>query len=147
MTDHAVLESDVQKRPLFGIEFIWQLEDCYEQKDLNGFSSLVSRDFKKGIGSLKNRLEQEFNEYELVKLFMHLRSKQLDLETGIHAYEICWSKRRRRYCSIFLEKNSGNATIVLKRLAYARQGHFLLYDILGDNPFVDTFGGAKPRYL
>ena len=137
MPDNAVLEKDILKEPMFGIEFIWQLEDYYEQKNLNRFSSLVSLDFKKGICSLKDHLERVFNEYEQLKLFVHLRSKHLDLKEGIHTYEVCWSKRCKRYQSIFLEKNSGNATIVLKRLTHGHQDYFLLHDILGDNPFVE----------
>ena len=93
MLDNDFLGNDILRKPVFGIEFIWQLEDCYEEKNLSKFSSLVSHDFKKDQFFLMDHIAQEFNEYEQLKLFVHLRSKHLDPDAEIYAYEVCWSKR------------------------------------------------------
>lgn len=135
MLNNALLQDRALQAPMFGIEFIWQLEDYYEQKNLEKFSSLVSFDFKKGFLTLRERLRREFSKYEYVRLFMHLRSKSLDLEEEVHTYKICWSKRSKKYNDSVLEKKSGRASIVLKKFKQNHMSSFLLYDIQGDNPF------------
>lgn len=136
MSDNVLLQEPTLSKPIFGIEFIWQLEDYYEQKNLEKFSSLVSFDFRKDFSILRDQLMREFNDYEYIRLFMHLRSKSLDLEVGTHTYDICWSKRCKKHKSSLLEKNAGKAAIVLKKFKRDQMSYFLLYDICGDNPFI-----------
>jgi len=120
----------------FGIEFIWLIEDYYEHKNLQGFLSLLCDEYDKRFNSLKTKLKDQFDAYEDIKLFLYLRSKILDLDLALHAYEVCWSRRCKKFKSNMLEKKSGTATIILKKMVCGRRESFYLFDIKGDNPFV-----------
>jgi len=118
-----------------GMELIWFLEDAYEHKDINKFSSLVSSDFRKDFLKLKRQLEKRFNESEQLSLYIHLVAKRQDLHIGISTYGICWSKRIKKQKDNYWHRDFGKAIIVFKRYCNNKDYNFLLYDISGQNPF------------
>ena len=136
ITDDIYLKSPAISLPPLGIEFIWQITDYYVQKDLTKFLTYVSLEYKKGFFNFENQLRKVFNEHQHLRLFVHLRSKNLEIEPQMHFYGICWSRRSRRNNSFFIEKNTGRATIALKKIRSNYSDYFLLYDIEGDNPFI-----------
>ena len=136
MCSKAILEKKEISNASYGIEFVWQLEDYFEQKDINKFLSCISPDYKKDFNNFKKRLENNFKEHDKLNLFVHMRSKILDLDSDTTTYEICWSKHFRKHNSIFLEKRSGRSSIVLRKSNNGCFDSFQLYDILGENPFI-----------
>lgn len=135
MPENTIMDNEIKSYPAFGIEFIWQLEDCYEAKNIERIISLLSLDFKKDPFLFKERLKKKFSECTQLKLAIHLRSKWFDENGRLYRYQICWSSRLRRHNSIFVEQSSGQAVIVLQEVNERLGSKFLLYDIEGKNPF------------
>jgi len=118
-----------------GTDFIWRLEDAYEQKDMDKFFSLVSLDFKKDFLKLMNKFKLMTLYSESRKLYIHFIGKNVDPAYGIYSYDICWINRLQERESKNYYRELGKATIVLKICEDKQSAHLKLYDIYGESPF------------
>ncbi|MDD5292553.1 MAG: hypothetical protein PHY46_05190 [Candidatus Omnitrophica bacterium] len=118
-----------------GMDFIWFLEDAYEQKDVNKFFSLVSSEFKKDLMKIKEQFTKNRLERDSVELYIHLVRKIQCPDKLVSVYNICWIKRFKRRKDSYWYREVGKAEILLKAYGDVKDKRFLLYDIYGDSPF------------
>jgi hypothetical protein len=118
------------------MEFIWYLEDAFEQKDMGKFFSLVSFDFKKDFLKFKDNLYKITSQQKSLKLYIHFIDKRVDSKSNIYSYDICWIKQFTGYMDEYCYKELGMATIALKASGSKQDLSFRLYDISGESPFV-----------
>jgi len=117
----------------FGMEFIWQLEDSFEDKNAAKFLSFVSSNFRKNFSVLRRRVEKEFAQSENIKLYVRFKDKFYEKE--IEKYVICWIKIIRKKNCNFPTKTHGSSVFVLKRNQYEWEHPYSLIDVEGKSPF------------